>query len=65
MEGKDDELRTVLHLAAQQRDERLVDLLIQNNASVNESDNGGTSAFYYAVEKGDRVSAMKLGRVWK
>ncbi len=38
----------------------MVDLLIKNNASVNESDNKGKSALYYAVKKRKVVAATKL-----
>ena len=38
VEGKDNEGRTVLHLAAQHGHVKLLDMLIKNNANVNDRD---------------------------
>ncbi|CAB4015640.1 ankyrin repeat [Paramuricea clavata] len=60
VKGKDNEGRTVLHLAVQHGNEKLLDLLIKNKASVNDTDNRGKSVLHYAIERGNTVAAMKL-----
>ena len=60
IEGKDDEGRTVLRLAAEYGNEMLLDLLIKNNANVNDRDNKRQSALQYALESHNVDASMTL-----
>ena len=66
IEGKNDEGRTVLHLSAEYGNEKLFELLMKNNANVNDRDNKGQSALYYSIASSNVLAAMnylKLERV--
>ncbi|XP_028392646.1 ankyrin-1-like [Dendronephthya gigantea] len=59
-EGKDKEGRTVLHLAAEDGNEILVDLLLKNNADVKQVDSKRNSVLHSAVSGGNVAIAEKL-----
>jgi ankyrin repeat protein len=50
IEGKDEDGRTVLHLAGQHGRKELLELLLKDNASLNDLDRKGKTALYYALE---------------
>jgi ankyrin repeat protein len=58
--GRDDQGRTVIHHAIQRGDEKILDLLIKKNASVNDRYNKGKSALYYTTESRNVRAAIKL-----
>ena len=53
---------SALHLASHRGDVSIIDILLANNADVNQNDNSGNTPIYYAVSANNKLAAKTLRR---